>query len=160
MGASPEETLQAIYNYRRMAPDLATAGQPLEPELAAVARAGFEIVIDLALLDADYSLADEPGLVRSLGMVFEHVPVVWERPTLDDLQQFFGLMRRHRGRRIFLHCAANMRASVFLALYRILELGWEPDAAMAAVHDIWQPDAIWREFIRQALAAGTHPSAR
>lgn len=152
MSESPEETLRAIYNYRRASPDLATAGQPLEEELAAVARAGFEVVVDLALLDADYSLADEPGLVRALGMTFEHVPVAWERPTLDDLQRFFGIMRRHRGRRIFLHCAANMRVSVFLALYRILELGWAPDAAMKPVHEIWQPNPVWQEFIRRALA--------
>jgi protein tyrosine phosphatase (PTP) superfamily phosphohydrolase (DUF442 family) len=158
--ASVEATLRVIYNYRRMTPALATAGQPLEAELEAVARAGFEVVIDLALLDAEYSLADEPGLVRSLGMTFEHVPVIWERPTPDDLHRFFALMRRHQGRRIFLHCAANMRASVFLALYRILELGWDEGAAFAAVHDIWQPDATWQAFIRQALAAGGRPRMR
>lgn len=158
MSESAEYALKAIYNYRRLAPGLATAGQPLEAELAAVARAGFEVVIDLALLDAEYSLADEPGLVRSLGMAFEHIPVIWERPTLDDLHRFFDVMRRNQGRRIFLHCAANMRASVFLALYRILELGWSHDAAMAHVHEIWQPNPIWGQFIREALAP-VHPSS-
>lgn len=146
-----EETLRGIYNFRRMAPDLATAGQPLEEELAAVAAAGFDVVIDLALLDAEYSLPDEPGLVRSLGMDFEHVPVIWERPTLDNLQNFFAAMQRHAGRNIFLHCAANMRASVFLALYRIMRLGWARDEAMTHVFDIWEPDAVWRDFIRRAL---------
>lgn len=146
-----EDALGAIYNYRRVTPDLATAGQPLEEELAAVARAGFEVVIDLALLDAEYSLADEPGLVRALGMAFEHIPVIWDHPTLDDLHRFFRLMRHYQGRRIFVHCAANMRASVFLALYRVLELGWMPNEAMAGVYDIWQPDATWRDFIREAL---------
>jgi len=154
MAEPVEDILKGIYNYRRMAPDLATAGQPSDEELAAVARAGFEVVIDLALLDAAYSLADEPGLVRSLGMVFEHVPVVWERPTPDDLALFFDVMRRHRGRRIFLHCAANMRASVFLALYRIRELDWSRDEAMNQVRDIWEPDATWRTFIQNALSSG------
>jgi protein tyrosine phosphatase (PTP) superfamily phosphohydrolase (DUF442 family) len=151
MTGRTEDILQGIFNFRRMAPDLATAGQPLENELAAVAAAGFEVVIDLALLDAEYSLPDEPRLVRSLGMDFEHVPVIWERPTLDNLQDFFAAMQRHAGRNIFLHCAANMRVSVFLALYRIMCLGWSRDEALAHVLDIWEPDAAWCDFIRRAL---------
>ncbi|MBT9613304.1 MAG: hypothetical protein IV108_08585 [Burkholderiales bacterium] len=46
--------LERINNFRWCAPDLATAGQPLEEELHAVANAGFEVVINLALLDAEY----------------------------------------------------------------------------------------------------------
>jgi len=158
MNRSAEDILRGIYNYRRVAEDLATAGQPSEEELVAVAQAGFEVVVNLALLDADYSLADEPGLVRSLGMAFEHVPVIWERPTAADLANFFQTMRRLQGRKIFLHCAANMRASVFLALYRVLELGWEVDKAMAQVYDIWEPNEVWREFMGQALTGAIPPS--
>lgn len=148
---SDTPALEAIYNFRWHGPDLATAGQPLEEEFPAIARAGFQVVIDLALLDADYSLPDEPGLVRSLGMRFVHIPVVWEMPTQEKLLTFFDAMAQHAGQRIFLHCAANMRASVFLALYRILRLGWQRDAALAEVHDIWQPDFVWQSFINQSL---------
>lgn len=145
--------LEQIYHFRWRAPDLATGGQPLEEELCAVADAGFEVVINLALLDAEYSLADEPGLVRSLGMTFFHIPVIWECPTLENLQQFFALMRQVQSRKVFLHCAANMRVSVFLALYRILQLGWSDADAMAQVTDIWEPDAVWKAFIQQALSS-------
>ena len=148
---NPEEVLKGIYNFRRMGPDLATAGQPLAEELQAVADAGFEVVIDLALLDADYSLPDEPGWVRSLGMDFEHVPVLWEHPTLDNLHAFFAAMQRHAGRRIFLHCAANMRVSVFLALYRILRLGWPQDLALDQIREVWEPNTVWSSFIQHAL---------
>ncbi len=143
--------LERIYNFRWRAPNLATAGQPLEEELRAVADAGFEVVIDLALLDAEYSLSDGPGLVRALDMAFFHIPVVWENPTLENLQQFFVVMHQVQGRKIFLHCAANMRVSVFLALYRILQLGWPYADAMALVTDIWEPDAVWQAFMQKAL---------
>lgn len=144
--------LEEIYNFRWRAPDLATGGQPLEEELQVVADAGFEVVINLALLDAEYSLPDEPGLVRALGMSFFHIPVIWEQPTLENLQQFFSVMRQVQGRKVFLHCAANMRVSVFLALYRVLELGWPYPGAMAQVRDIWEPDAVWHAFIQAALS--------
>ncbi|MEK6662640.1 MAG: protein tyrosine phosphatase family protein [Pseudomonadota bacterium] len=144
--------LERICHFRWRAPDLATAGQPLEEELRAVADAGFEVVINLALLDAEYSLPDEPGLVHSLGMAFFHIPVTWESPTLENLQQFFTLMRQAQGRKIFLHCAANMRVSVFLALYRMLHLNWSYADAMAQVTDVWEPDAVWKAFIQKALS--------
>ena len=143
--------LEEIYNFRWRAPNLATGGQPLESELRAVAAAGFGVVINLALLDAEYSLADEPGLVRELGMTFFHIPVIWECPTQENLQQFFTLMRQVEGRKVFLHCAANMRVSVFLALYRMLQLGWSYPDAMAQVTDIWEPDEVWEAFIKRAL---------
>lgn len=144
-------TLAEIYNFRWRAPDLATAGQPSEEGLRAVGDAGFEVVINLALLDADYSLPDEPGLVRSKGMAFFHIPVIWENPTLENLQQFFTVMHQVHGRKVFLHCAANKRVSVFLALFRILQLGWSYEDAMAQVSDIWEPDAIWQAFMQKAL---------
>ena len=147
--------LEHIYNFRWRAPDLATGGQPLEDELHAVAQAGFDVVIDLALLDAEYSLPDEPGLARALGMDFFHIPVIWEAPTQENLQQFFRVMQQVQGRKIFLHCAANMRVSVFLALYRMLHLGWNYTDAMAEVTDIWEPDEVWQAFIQQAIA---HPA--
>lgn len=143
--------LEEIYNFRWRAPDLATGGQPLEDELQAVAAAGFDVVINLALLDAEYSLDDEPGLVRALGMDFFHIPVIWEAPTQENLLQFFQVMEQVQGRSVFLHCAANMRVSVFLALYRILQCGWPRSDAMAAVTDIWEPDAVWQAFIHQSL---------
>ena len=144
--------LAEIYNFRWCAPDLASAGQPLADEFSLLAQAGFEVVIDLALLDADYAIAEEPDLVRALGMEFIHIPVIWENPTAQDFQCFCAAMRRCRGRKIFLHCAANMRVSVFLALYRILELGWPRAAALAEIAAIWHPNAQWQAFIEQQLA--------
>lgn len=149
--------LEEIYNFRWRDPSLATAGQPLEDELHAVAAEGFEVVINLALLDAEYALPDEAGLVRSLHMAFFHIPVIWENPTLADLQQFFAIMHQVQGRKIFLHCAANMRVSVFLALYRMIKLGWSYSDAMTQVTDVWDPDVVWQAFIQKALSASATP---
>ena len=143
--------LEKIYNFRWCAPDLASAGQPLAAEFPLLAQAGFEVVVNLALLDADYSIADEPALVHALGMEFIHIPVIWENPTPQDFQCFCAAMRHCQGRKIFLHCAANMRVSAFLALYRILELGWPRAAALAEMTGIWQPNAQWQAFIDRHL---------
>ena len=146
-----DDDLQIIYNYLRLAGDLATAGQPLEEEIPLIANEGFEVVINLAMEDLDYSLEDERGLVTGLGMVYEHLPVIWLDPKQQDLQNFFLLMEKYQGKKKFIHCAANMRASTFMALYRILKEDWEFDEAMQWLREIWEPDEIWNAFINKAL---------
>jgi protein tyrosine phosphatase (PTP) superfamily phosphohydrolase (DUF442 family) len=146
-----ENILEEIYNYRRLTDLIATAGQPSEEELAAVAHAEFETVVNLALHDAEYSLSDERRTVESLGMRYIHIPVVWERPLRADLERFFNVMDELTGKRIFVHCAANKRVSVFMALYRQLRQDWTPDATRPDLLAIWQPDAVWQQFMEQIM---------
>jgi protein tyrosine phosphatase (PTP) superfamily phosphohydrolase (DUF442 family) len=142
-----EDALERIYNYRRLSDLIATAGQPTEEELTTVAEAGFEAVVNLALHGAEYSLPDERKTVESLGMRYVHIPVAWERPTRADLEVFFKVVDELAGQRVFVHCAANKRVSVFMALYRQLRQGWSPDATMPDVLAIWELDAVWQQFL-------------
>ena len=146
-----ESLLQGIYNYRRLTERIATAGQPSEEELAAVARAGFEVVVNLALHDAEYSLPDERKTVESLGLRYVHIPVAWERPSRPDLERFFEVMEECANRRVFIHCAANKRVSVFVALHRRLRQGWSAQAIMPDVLAVWEPNEIWHRFMQQLI---------
>jgi protein tyrosine/serine phosphatase len=65
-------------------------------------------------------------------------------------------MRETEGRRRFVHCAANKRASVFVALYRTLALGWPEPRALADLAQSWDPDECWSRFIAAELAAKRH----
>jgi protein tyrosine phosphatase (PTP) superfamily phosphohydrolase (DUF442 family) len=132
---------------------LATAGQPTEAEFAALAQAGYEVVINLALPTSDHALPDEKATVEGLGMVYVAIPVVWENPTLADLDQFFEAMETHRERQVFVHCALNMRVSVFVYLYRVLKLGLNPAIAQRDLLAIWQPNDHWQRFVDQAMEA-------
>ena len=154
-----ESALQGIYNYRRLTDAIATAGQPTEEELEAVAQAGFEVVVNLALHGAEYSLSDEPGTVESLGMRYIHIPVEWQRPLRADLERFFEVMDQLEGRRVFVHCAANKRVSVFIALYRQLRLGWTAEAVMPDVLAVWEPDPVWSAYMREMSLPVHKPAA-
>lgn len=147
--------LTSIYNYRPLGPRLAASGQPDEDELAAIAAAGYELVLNIALHDDPaYSLPDEAGTVRSLGMRYVHIPVLFGAPTLDDLRRFFDAMDANRDCRTWVHCAANKRVSVFLGLYWHLREGRPLAQAFALQRDIWEPDPVWQAFIARALADG------
>lgn len=142
-----------IYNYHAVDDTLSTAGQPSESQLRALAREGFDVVVNLALHDDPrYSLPDEPGLVKSLGMAYVHIPVRFDAPREEDLELFFAAMDEHRGRKLFVHCAANKRVTVFLGLYRALRERWEVNDAFALMRRVWSPDEVWGAFISAMLA--------
>ena len=113
------------------------------------------MVINLALHDDPrYSLPDEAGVVRGLGLDYVHIPVRFEAPTTEDLLRFFRAMEAHAHRRLWLHCAANLRVSAFLGLYRHLHDGWPRERAFALMDELWQPDPVWARFIARHLADG------
>ena len=145
------DKLNTIYNFLNLSAKLATSGQPLEEELEYISKAGFEVVINLALSDADYSLADEEGSATKLGMEYIHIPVIWQSPTSDDLDKFFDVMEKYKNKKLFVHCAANMRVSSFVALYRVIKEGWDYSDAVNDVYKIWNPNEIWSDFIRSEL---------
>jgi uncharacterized protein (TIGR01244 family) len=148
------DALAAIHNYRAVDDRLGTSGQPTEAQLAAIAQAGFRTVINLALHDDPrYSLPDEAGMVQSLGMAYVHIPVQFKTPQPADLQAFFDAMDAHSTEKVWVHCAANMRVTAFLGLYRVKRLGWSRDKAFELMTGLWEPNETWARFIEESLAS-------
>ncbi len=145
--------LNDLYNFLQYDDDLLTSGQPTEAQLAEIAAAGVQTVINLALPTSDNALPDERGIVERLGMAYIHIPVVWEAPTRQNLDDFMDALDARRGQRLYVHCAANYRVSCFVALYRILRLGWTPAEAFAFTRRIWNPDEypVWKAFIETVI---------
>jgi len=147
-----DQPLHSLYNYRRISERIATSGMPTAEQLAAIARAGFDVVINLDQLDSCHALPDERQMVTALGLIYEQIPVVWDNPGHAQVVQFLDALDRHADKRVFVHCVANYRASVFIALYRILRLGWPPAEALADMMTVWQPNPTWQAFIESELA--------
>ena len=146
-------SIHDVYNFRQATPDLATSGQPTEEQLGAIAAAGYNVVVNLALHnDPRYSLRDEAASLSALGLDYVHIPVQFGAPTERDLQSFFDAMDRNAGRRVWIHCAANMRVTAFVGLYRVLRLRWAEEDAFSLMHTVWKPDQVWSAFIASQLA--------
>lgn len=134
---------------------LATSGQPTREQFGALRAAGFDAVVNLAVATSDGALPDEPELARGHGMDHAHVPVDFEAPADADVEAFFAVMERWRGRRMLVHCALNMRASAFVYLWRVRRRGESPAIAARALHRVWRPEGSWA-----ALLARWTPSSR
>lgn len=148
-----------IYNYRAVTADLATSGQPSEAQIAVLAADGVQVVVNLALHDDPrYSLRDETGLVKSLGMEYIHIPVRFDAPAEEDLLQFFDAMERHRQQKMLVHCAANKRVTAFLGLYFAIRENRSDEDAFALMKSVWQPDHVWSSFISAMIGKHKAPA--
>ncbi|HET8705900.1 MAG TPA: protein tyrosine phosphatase family protein [Pseudomonadales bacterium] len=146
-------TFSDVINFLELEPNLFSGGQPSEKQLSNAAEDGVDVVINLALSTSTGSLNNEFMTVRTLGMEYIHIPVMWEKPTADNLKRFMDTMDARRGKKIFVHCAMNFRATAFIALYRILRLGWSHEKAFAPMYQVWNPAdfPVWDEFIKETL---------
>jgi protein tyrosine phosphatase (PTP) superfamily phosphohydrolase (DUF442 family) len=101
---------------------------------------------------SDGALAHEGCIVTSLGMTYVHIPVNFEKPTAEDFRRFCGVMAAFENQHVFVHCAANKRVSAFVFLHRVLVEQLARADAEPDLYAIWQPDAVWSDFISQQLA--------
>lgn len=159
MVESVPAAIEAIVNYRKIDGRLATSGQPSREQLAAIADAGYEVVINLALPSSNNAVAGEADIVTAAGMTYLHIPVLWQAPRQSDLQLFFALMQATLDKKTWVHCAMNMRVSCFMYLYQKLVLRLPEQQAGYPLREIWQPDAVWQQFI-DAAEQGFDPAAR
>ena len=144
-------SLEGIRNFRSLDGRLLTAGQPTEQQLSLVAAAGVRTVINLALPTSTGALSDEAASVRRLGMEYVHIPVNFEAPTAANFAEFATALETRRDRKLFVHCAANYRASAFVALHRVKSLGWASADALAELRQVWEPDDVWSRFLAEQL---------
>jgi protein tyrosine phosphatase (PTP) superfamily phosphohydrolase (DUF442 family) len=143
--------MSAIYNFHKISDLLACSGQPGEGQLASIAAEGYGVVINLGLLDGKYALADEAGSVKNLGLIYHHIPVLFDDPKINDLASFIELMKKYTNEKTLVHCAANYRASVFAGLYLLAADKLNEEEMQEFIEEIWQPDAIWQQFLEEGI---------
>jgi len=139
--------VETIANFLPVDDRIGTAGQPSEAELREAAGVGYWAVVNLGLLDPRYCLPDEAGLVASLGLRYQHIPVQFDAPSVEDFRAFVAAMDEYAGERVLVHCAANYRVTSFMALYAEMKLGWTREQADALARTFWPLNDTWADFL-------------
>ena len=139
-----------IKNYVWVSDEIATSGQPARGDFPGIADAGYSAVVNLATGTSPDAIPDEGEAASASGMAYYPIPVVWTEPELSDRDRFFSVMDSLRGGKVWVHCVLNMRASAFVYLYRLINLGVPEEEARGPMDEVWEPDGIWRGFIELA----------
>ena len=139
--------IDAIKNHMRVSDRIASSGQPEGSQFKAIAEAGFQVVINLAMPDSDNAIPEERNIVAAHKMSYVHIPVPFDAPSAVHLRKFIRVMAAYADRKVWVHCALNYRVSAFLYQYQRLVHGVSPEEAVAVMLPSWQPDDIWRRFM-------------
>jgi protein tyrosine phosphatase (PTP) superfamily phosphohydrolase (DUF442 family) len=130
-----------------------TSGQLSERDISRLPLLNIAAVINLAMPTSSNALRGEAELITGRGMDYFHIPVVWEAPQLEQLLTFFNILDALKGRKVWVHCAKNMRVSAFIYLYRKLRLQEPEELAIFPMQVIWAPNETWQKFINDAIAS-------
>lgn len=141
-----------IINFVQVSEKIASSGQPSESDFEKIAKLGYQTIINLALITSDSAIPTEGNIVTDLGMSYVHIPVQWESPTLAQFRLFSAIMSEHANLKVWVHCALNMRVSAFIYIYNKLYLGVPDEQASQKLKAVWQPNAIWEQFIETVQA--------
>lgn len=143
--------IEDIYNYLKISDFIATSGQPTQEQFSAIQQAGYQLVVNLAPSKSPKALPDEKQIVEAEGMQYVHIPVVWEKPTLENLDEFISVMKANGNKKVLVHCAANMRVSAFMYLYRRIHEQMSEEEAKKDLEKIWVPNENWQKFMNQVI---------
>ncbi len=136
-------------NFHQSTEHIATSGQPDRGQFHWIADEGYEVVINLAMHDSNNAIPEEGSLVTSLGMHYINIPVPFDEPTAQHLEEFMGILRVLEKRKIWVHCEVNARVSAFMYHYLTKVIGLSIESASSPVMVKWRPkmDDIWQEFM-------------
>ena len=125
-----------------------TSGQPGKQQLRLLARTGYELVINLAPNSLfEGAVIDEAEILNAEEVEYIHIPVDFNNPSSKDFEKFVSNIERHQGKKIWVHCAANMRVSAFVYKYRRDVLKLPHNEIVSDMKAIWTPNKTWRVFL-------------
>jgi protein tyrosine phosphatase (PTP) superfamily phosphohydrolase (DUF442 family) len=145
--------MENIYNFLKLSDSLFSSGMPTQEQIPSIAENGVQVVINLATSKSEGWMINEKELMEAQNITYYSIPVDWENPTIDELNDFMNIMEGHIHHKILVHCQANYRATGFIAVYRYSRLGWSEENAFRDLRKIWNPAEypVWDEFIKKGL---------
>ncbi len=153
----PGSDIESVVNFHRVSDALLTSGQIGPEQILSLKEKNVELVINLAIADPERN-GPEPLAVIGAGINYVHIPVLWAKPTQQDLDLFFAMMDARGERNTLVHCFANFRASAFTYLYRVIRAGVPEEEARKDLMAVWfdekfEENPAWRTFINETLEA-------
>jgi protein tyrosine phosphatase (PTP) superfamily phosphohydrolase (DUF442 family) len=144
--------LSEIEAFLPISSTLTTSGQPTSKQFSDIVSKGYSLVINLATPASSNWNPEEKDLVESLGMEYVGILIDWDYPTLNDYENLADLLDENSDRKIWLHCAKNMRVSALIYLYHRLRKDYTEEASRRYLEQIWQPNQVWQNFIEATIA--------
>ena len=142
------DAIDGLPNACEPIPGIVTGGQPTPDHLAALKRAGCEVVLDIRdpMEPRPYRV---PDAVRAAGLEYRNIPVGNGPLTDATFAAMLSAVRELAGKkRALIHCSSGNRVGVSLIPYFMLEQGMDEGEAVTQAMQVGMRSA---DLMEQAL---------
>ena len=127
---------------------LAAGGQPSREQLSTLKGDGFDAVVNISPVSSRNAVLDESGIVESLKMDYAHFPVDCSNLKPFHYRTFKGILDGFEGKKVFVHCGANIKSSNLIHMYHVLEKGIDESVSLTTLYEIQIPEEKWFKYFR------------
>ncbi|MEA3588036.1 serine/threonine protein phosphatase [Pseudidiomarina sp. 1APP75-27a] len=115
-GIAVNDNLETIYNFSHPAPNHATGGQPKKHEVAMLADAGVDMIVNLRS-HAEMADIHEAEWATHNHLAYYHIPIAGaDDLTEENVKLFHQTLWLNEDKNIFMHCASSNRVGALMAL--------------------------------------------
>ena len=145
---SKTNDIKDVFNYYNIEGLADTSGQLTESELVLLSKKKYNTVINLAPVSAiEKKIINEKKILESLNINYIHIPVDFKCPKESDFKKFVNSFKQSENKKIWIHCAANMRVSAFMYKYRREVLNMDHNDIVDDLYVLWRPNKTWSNFL-------------
>jgi uncharacterized protein (TIGR01244 family) len=150
-----------IRNFMRVTPEFCTGGQPRLEHFAQLKSEGVRAVLNLRT-PGEHRAAEEQEAVEKAGLKYFNIPVEYQHPASEQVDQFLKITDDPANRPMFIHCTAAIRVGAFWMIRRVLRDGFSQEAALEEARKVGLvPTPHLEEFVRTYLETHrTNPSSK
>lgn len=112
-----DKVSEAIVNYNRTTPHVATAGLVLDGGIEELKALGFKAVLDLRT--PPKGAADEDAAAGRAGLRYVNIPISKSPPTKEQIRTFAAVVDDPANYPLLVHCVSANRAGTMWTLYRV-----------------------------------------
>lgn len=127
--AAPASELPPIRNFMKVTPEFCTGGQPRPEHFEQLKKDGVKTVLNLRQ-PGEHRAAEEQEAVQKAGLKYFNIPVNYQTPTDESVDEFLRITDDPANRPMFIHCTAAIRVGAFWMIRRVLRDGMSTDNAL------------------------------
>ena len=150
--AQPPAQAPDIRNFLQPTPDFCTSGQPRIEHFAMLKGKGVKAVLNLRQ-PSEHRADEEKAAVEAAGMKYFNIPVVYAKPTDEQVDEFLKITDDPANRPMLVHCTAAIRVGAFWMIRRLMRDGMSWDAALAEARKVGLNNAPHLEEFARAYVA-------
>jgi protein tyrosine phosphatase (PTP) superfamily phosphohydrolase (DUF442 family) len=143
------EQLHNIPNFFKYSDTLSAGGQPTSEQFELLKESGVEVIINISPVSARNAHLGEHEIVEKLNMDYIHFPIDCSNLRSIHYLTIRSLLNAAEGKRVFMHCGANIKTSNLVHMYHVLEKGADEASSLQTLLRIQQPEAKWFAYFKK-----------